>query len=174
MFLFILLFMFLLLFLFFLLSFSFSFSFSLSFSLSLSLFLFFFLFLLLLLLFLFCSLFFSFSFFFSFAILEKSTGNSCCGLWTWDALDGRRRARSVAGGVRIRGLIETGNCGFIHFFCHARVVAMKTPSCKVCWHQGVELFRRQPWLAERCAVIFVIDFVRTTTGCHPCSMSFFE
>ena len=29
--------------------------------------------------------------------------------------DGRRRARAEAGGVRIRGLFETVNCGFVHF-----------------------------------------------------------
>ena len=34
--------------------------------------------------------------------------------------------RAEAGGVRIRGLIETGYCVF---FCHARVAAMETPSC---------------------------------------------
>ena len=51
-----------------------------------------------------------------------------------DAPDGRRRMRADAGGVRIRDLIETGTCGFIPFFCHARVAALETPSCEPWWH----------------------------------------
>ena len=47
--------------------------------------------------------------------------------WLEGRTGGRRRARAEAGGVRIRCLIDTGNCGFI--FCHARVAAMGTPSC---------------------------------------------
>ena len=43
--------------------------------------------------------------------------------------DRRRRARAGARGVRIHGLIETGNCGAIHFSFNARVASMETSSC---------------------------------------------